>query len=120
MSIIFISHDLALVSEIADRVMVMYKGEIVESGSTKQVFLSPQHNYTKALINSRPSLDERLKQLPTVSDFMNDTINTSVISKAERSSYQETIYSKPPLLEVINVEKSYFTKVSWFSQTRGI
>jgi peptide/nickel transport system ATP-binding protein len=63
MSIIFSSHDLSLVSEIANRVLVMYKGEIVEQGSTKDIFKNPQHIYTKALINSKPSLNVRLKQL---------------------------------------------------------
>ena len=61
MSILFISHDLALVSEIADEVVVMYKGNIVEQGKSKDVFLKPQKNYTKALINSKPNTSERLK-----------------------------------------------------------
>ncbi len=116
MSIIFISHDLALVSEIADRVIVMYKGNIVEAGKAEQVFLSPKHNYTKALINSRPSLEHRLKYLPTVKDFINNTIDTSVISKAERSAYQKKMYANPPLLEVINVEKTYYSQAKWFSK----
>jgi peptide/nickel transport system ATP-binding protein len=57
MSILFISHDLSLVSEIAHRVFVMYQGQIVEQGEVKQIFANPRHNYTKALIASRPSLD---------------------------------------------------------------
>ena len=76
MSVLFISHDLALVSELADRVLVMYKGEIVEQGDVHQVFTAPEHIYTKALFNSRPSPKVRLKQLPTVSDFLNDAIKT--------------------------------------------
>ena len=55
MSVIFISHDLSLVSEIADRILVMYKGAIVEQGKVEQVFKNPEHLYTKALINSKPS-----------------------------------------------------------------
>ena len=85
MSIIFISHDLSLVSEIADRVLVMYKGQIVEQGETLQLFKNPQHSYTKALLNSRPSTDIRLKQLPTISDFINDSIPSDVITKANRT-----------------------------------
>ena len=69
MSILFISHDLPLVSEIADDVIVIYKGEIIEQGKTKDIFKNPQKQYTKALINSKPSLTERLKKLPTVNDF---------------------------------------------------
>jgi peptide/nickel transport system ATP-binding protein len=66
MSIIFISHDLSLVFEIAHRVLVMYQGEIVEQGEVKQIFKTGTH--TKALIASRPSLDS-LKRLPTIQDF---------------------------------------------------
>ena len=85
MSIIFISHDLSLVSEIANTVLVMYKGEIVEQGLVKQVFKNPKHNYTKALINSKPNLNERLKKLPTVKDFMENSVQNEVYTTEERS-----------------------------------
>ena len=116
MSIIFISHDLALVSEIADTVLVMYKGEIVEQGLAKTVFKSPQHNYTKALINSKPNLNERLKKLPTVQDFINEKIELEVYTNEERAEFHNKIYSKKPLLEVkelatyFNAEHSFFFK----------
>ncbi|MDO6759809.1 ABC transporter ATP-binding protein [Tamlana sp. 2_MG-2023] len=119
MSIIFITHDLALISEIADRVLVMYKGEIVEQGIVARIFKHPEHNYTKALINSRPSLDSRLKVLPTIKDFLNDTISNATISAEERQKNHKKIYSKPPLLEVINVEKEYFSKANLFSKPEG-
>ena len=70
MSILFISHDLPLVSEIADDVIVIYEGVIIEQGKTKDVFRTPQKQYTKGLINSKPSLSERFKKLPTVNDFI--------------------------------------------------
>ena len=116
MSIIFISHDLALVSEIADTVLVMYKGEIVEQGLATTVFKSPQHNYTKALINSKPNLNERLKKLPTVKDFINEKIELEVYTNEERSEFHQKIYSKKHLLEVkelatyFNAENSFFFK----------
>ena len=66
MSVIFISHDLALVSEIAHRTVVMYKGKIVEQGATTSIFKTPKNEYTRALIAARPSLNVRLKKLPTV------------------------------------------------------
>ena len=78
MSIIFITHDLALVSEIADTVLVMYQGKIVEQGNVTQVFKNPVHNYTKALINSKPNLKERLKKLPTVKDFIENTVDNEI------------------------------------------
>lgn len=111
MSIVFISHDLALVSEIADRVLVMYKGEIVEQGPTAEIFRNPQQTYTKALIASRPSLDERLKRLPTIADFLNDTTPTEIITPEERTKRLERLYAQPPILEVKNIEKTYYSKI---------
>jgi len=116
MSIIFITHDLALLSEIADRVLVMYKGNIVEKGLVEAIFKNPKHNYTRALINSRPSLDTRLKVLPTIQDFLNNEIPSEIISEEQRKENHKKLYSKTPLLEVVNVEKEYITKSGWFSK----
>ena len=118
MSVIFITHDLALISEIADRVLVMYKGDIVEEGNVSDIFNKPQHNYTKALINSRPSLDTRLKVLPTIQDYLDDSISKEIVTNEERKVQHEKIYGKAPLLEVINVEKTYFSKSGWFSKPK--
>ena len=114
MSVIFISHDLALVSEIADRIVVMYMGDIVEKGDTKSVFKNPQKEYTKALIGARPTLDGRLKKLPTISDFLSGMIPKILITKSAREEKHNNIYSSPPLLEVINLEKTYYSKASFF------
>jgi len=116
MSIIFISHDLSLVSEISDRILVMYQGQMVEQGSVNKVFKTPEHLYTKALINSKPSLDVRLKKLPTIKDFMNKTIDSSIVTNEDRKVFHDAIYSKVPLLEVINLEKTYISKSGWFSK----
>jgi peptide/nickel transport system ATP-binding protein len=116
MSVLFISHDLSLVSELADQVMVMYKGEIVEQGKTETIFNNPKHNYTKALIGSKPSTETRLRQLPTISDFMSDNVNKEIITTNERHKNHENLYSKQPLLEVIDVEKTYLSKTGWFSK----
>ena len=118
MSVIFITHDLALISEIADRVLVMYKGEIVEQGTIETIFKNPKNDYTKALISSRPSLNERLKVLPTIQDVLDDNIKTDIITSEERKTSHDILYSKPPLLEVINVEKRYISKPSWFSKPK--
>ncbi len=69
-SIMFITHDLGVIAEIADYVMVMYKGNVVEDGELWATFNTPQHPYTKGLLACRPRLDMKLKVLPTVSDFM--------------------------------------------------
>lgn len=116
MSIIFITHDLALISEIADRVIVMYKGDIVEKGNVSSIFNNPQHIYTKALINSRPSLKTRLKILPTINDYLNDATSHDIITAEDRKLKHEKLYSNKPLLEVINVEKEYISKSGWFSK----
>lgn len=70
MSMMFITHDLGLIAEIADCVAVMYGGKIVEYGSVEQIFSNPQHPYTKGLLACRPSLNQRPQHLLTVSDFM--------------------------------------------------
>lgn len=116
MSIIFITHDLALISEIADRVLVMYKGKIVETGSIEDIFKHPKNDYTRALINSRPSLNERLKVLPTIKDVLNDTLKSEIILPSDRKKAHEQLYNQAPLLEVIDVEKEYVSKSGWFSK----
>ena len=70
MSILFISHDLGVIAEIADRIAVMFRGRIVERGSVTGVFNNPQHPYTKGLLACRPHLDRDFRRLPTVADFM--------------------------------------------------
>jgi peptide/nickel transport system ATP-binding protein len=119
MSIIFISHDLSLVSEIAHRVLVMYKGEIVEQGEVKNIFKNPEHNYTKALIASRPSLDVRLKRLPTIQDFLDDDINSEIVTLEDRVQFHDKLYNQEPILEVINVEKEYFSSAGFFGKKSG-
>lgn len=119
MSVLFISHDLALVSELADRVLVMYKGKIVEQADTTSIFKHPKDNYTKALINARPSTDSRLKKLPTISDFMKGDVDNSIISSEERIANHKKLYAQDPLLEVIDVEKTYFSKRGLFSKDKA-
>lgn len=116
MSILFITHDLSLISEIANRVLVMYKGEIVEQGATQQVFHHPQHIYTQALIASRPSLEVRLKRLPTIQDFLDKKVSAQEVTPEQRKSFHEKLYSTPALLEVINVEKEYFSSVGFLGK----
>ena len=118
MSVLFISHDLSLVSELADRVLVMYKGEIVEQGTTETIFNHPKDNYTKALIGARPSTDFRLKQLPTISDFMNNSVSQTIISDENRIENHNKLYAQNPLLEVIDVEKTYLSKTGWFTKDK--
>jgi len=116
MSILFISHDLSLVSELADRVLVMYQGNIVEQGKTQTIFNTPKHNYTKALIGARPSTDFRLKHLPTIADFMSDKVSKTIVSDTDRKKNHKKLYNKAPLLEVIDLEKTYISKTGWLKK----
>ncbi len=77
MAMIFITHDLSVIAEIADVVAVMYRGKIVECGAIEQIFSNPQHPYTKGLLACRPTLEKQLRRLPTVSDFMDVTTNAN-------------------------------------------
>jgi peptide/nickel transport system ATP-binding protein len=108
MSILFISHDLALVSEIADRVIVMYKGSIVEQGSVDEIFHHPQHSYTNALISARPALNVRLRRLLTIADYVSGKTKTKIVTPEERLQRHHKLYGSAPLLEVKNVEKQYY------------
>ena len=114
MGVLFITHDLALVSEIADDVIVMYKGKILEKDTSAQIFKNPKENYTKALINSKPDLQQRLKKLPTVSDFINNTVDTTIYSDSARNEFHQKLYSQAPLLEIKDLKKEFITKGNWF------
>ncbi|WP_299156218.1 ABC transporter ATP-binding protein [uncultured Tenacibaculum sp.] len=116
MGILFISHDLALVSEIADTLVVMHKGKIIEQGVSSSIFLRPKENYTKALINSKPTTKKRFKILPTVTNFINNSVDTTLYTNEERLEYHKNIYSKPPLLEIKNLHKNFISNASWFSK----
>ena len=120
MSILFISHDLSLVNEIADRVIVMYKGRIVERGTAASIFKNPQEEYTKALIYARPSTKERLERLPTVADFLNQKPMAPAVSEAVRTAKHQKLYSKTPLLEIKNAQKEYYSNVSFFGKKETI
>ncbi|MBL4736204.1 MAG: ABC transporter ATP-binding protein [Flavobacteriales bacterium] len=128
MGILFITHDLGVIAELADRVVVMYKGKIVEQGDVLDIFSNPQHPYTKGLLACRPPMNKRLQWLPTVSDFMEtdasgkvkegdktiaDVINKFVVTPEERKQAHEVLYKKEPLLQVKNL-KTYFPITSGF------
>lgn len=116
MSILFISHDLTLISEIAQRVLVMKDGEIVEQGTVDQIFKNPTHPYTQALINSKPKLNERLKILPTVQNFLKHDFKATIISAEERRLKHENLYAQAPLLRITDLKKYYTIDKGWFQQ----
>lgn len=126
MSILFISHDLSLVHAIADRILVMYQGKIVEQGTSEAIFETPKEIYTKALIASRPSTTERVKKLPTISDFMQHTVDGDLITPSEREATHKNIYDQAPLLQLVDIVKDYplkkklFDKQTYFRAVDGV
>ncbi|MEZ4778176.1 MAG: ABC transporter ATP-binding protein [Flavobacteriaceae bacterium] len=120
MSLLFISHDLALVSEIADRVVVMQKGNKVEERTVFQLFKLPKEEYTKALLASRPPLDKRLKKLPTIASLADKSFVASSISPVQRASRHKKLYQQAPLLEIKNLKKEYYQNAGLFQKKRVI
>lgn len=129
MSLIFVSHDLGVIAEIADEVLVMYKGKAVERGAVKNVFTQPKHAYTKGLLACRPPLGRRLKQLPTVNDFLtqdssnintiSDFLNQLVVDEGQRKVRLNSMYAKPPLLSAKNVKMHFPIRKGLFSGIRN-
>jgi len=128
MSIIFVTHDLGIIAEIADQVVVMYQGKIVESGSVQQIFTQAQHPYTQGLLACRPQPERRLKYLPTIADFMNssrsqgeagrsqEAVAPPEISEAELEQRLTQLQQRSPLLSVQNLQV-FFPVRGMFGQT---
>ncbi len=109
--IIFITHDLGVIAQIADDVAVMYKGEIVEQGTSEQVLYHPQHPYTRGLLACRPPLDSRPHRLPTVQDFLEGNVPQEVQTPAVKREISAT-----PLLRVRDLEVTYALKKNLFGK----
>jgi len=101
MSVIFITHDLSVIAEIADRVLVMYRGKIVEQSGIFEIFANPRHPYTRGLVACRPRLDVRLKRLPMVSDFMQESENGNLIESPHYNSVGQAILLNAELTDEI-------------------
>ena len=124
MGMIFITHDLGVVSEIADDVIVMNKGVIVEKGTTRDILNNPQHPYTKGLIACRPPLDYRLERLPVVKEFLegkwrdNEQVKSELLITDEaRQKQHEILYSQEPILKVQNLRTWYPLRKGVFGRT---
>ncbi|HEX3384742.1 MAG TPA: ABC transporter ATP-binding protein, partial [Mucilaginibacter sp.] len=123
MSMIFISHDLGVVSQIADKVIVMYKGDIVEQAGTKEIFINPKHPYTRGLLACRPSPQLHLKRLPVVADFLNAGTRKDVTIEKIRAQYaypdqeiakrRKELYAQKPILKINEL-------CTWFPLSGGV
>lgn len=126
MSILFITHDMGVVSEIADRVIVMFRGKVMEVSDVYNLFAHPRHPYTQGLLNCRPRPDQTRRRLPTVADFMLVTLSPTgeleiqpqastiensdrflTVSLTERQERAQALSQQPPLLSVQHLTKSY-------------
>ena len=115
LSVLFISHDLSLVKQIADHIIIMKDGKIIEQGTNNKIFNSPKELYTKALISIRPSKKIRVKELPTIEKYLKNQYDKRIIKSKQREQDHKKIYSSPPLLKIININKTYISKVGLFS-----
>ena len=104
MSIIFVSHDLSLVSEFTDKTVVLYKGEVVEFGKSSRILANPKHTYTKMLLGSRIPKNKRPYRLPTIENKLKQFAN---ISKTERKKKHKHLYESLPILEINKLSFSY-------------
>ncbi|SEM97537.1 peptide/nickel transport system ATP-binding protein [Chitinophaga rupis] len=128
MSIVFITHDLGVIAEIANEVVVMYKGSIVEQGPVQNIFRNPQHPYTKGLLACRPPLDKQLYRLPVTADFMEVDATGNIreknyavkelvykleIPQSRLVAREQQLRQSPPFLEVTNLQ-------TWFPAQRSL
>jgi peptide/nickel transport system ATP-binding protein len=132
MGILFITHDLGVIAELAQRVVVMYKGNIVEEGPVAEIFKNPKHPYTKGLLACRPPLTHKLKKLPTVADFMRQENGNLIetgesleavtikfkVTEEELAARKTALYKKEPILKVENLATWFPIKKGLFSRTR--
>ncbi len=128
MSLIFISHDLGVISEIADRVLVMYKGKVVEEAGVKELFSNPKHPYTKGLLACRPSPDYHLKKLPVIADFLDAGTKKAVSIEKIREGYlypadeikerKRKLYDQQPLLKINSLNTWFPVGRNFFGKSK--
>jgi peptide/nickel transport system ATP-binding protein len=134
-AVMFITHDLGVIADIADRVIVMYKGKIVEEGNVQDIFKNPKHPYTKSLLACRPPLEGRLRRLPIVSDFMEvekneagesiikekansigNVLASVKIPQSEIDERAQNLMLNEPLLQVKNLKTYYPSKRNFWGK----
>ena len=121
MGMVFITHDLGVVAEIADDVAVMHNGQVLERGSVKEVLDHPQHPYTQGLLACRPPMKIRLKKLPIVREFLDgqwsggkeQILRELQITDAERQQHLEELYAREPILKVEHLQ-------TWYPLKKGV
>lgn len=121
MGLIFISHDLGVISQISQNLLVLKNGVLVEKGATKTLLTHPEHPYTQGLIACRPPLDSRPIRLQTVRDFVShDGSTADVVKTMDHGQWEEksrSIYSQDPILSVEDVDVDYVIRRNFWGQT---
>ncbi len=117
MAMLFISHDLSCLKSVADTILVMYKGHIVENGTSDEIFNTPKHPYTKALMKTRPSYKQAGMILPTIPDLLKENEDGSFSEKTFKISTRVNLSQGDVILEVKDLEKTY-TKKKFFGKTQ--
>lgn len=124
MSMIFISHDLGLVADIADEVLVMNRGELVEQNTSDEIFKHPKNNYTKGLIACKPNIHQQMKRLLTINDFVNENsdvhqiLKDQSLSDSEITTRRNDIKKSEVILEVNHLSKYYNINTGLFSVSK--
>lgn len=121
MGMVFITHDLGVVAEVADDVIVMHNGEILERGTVKEVLEHPQHPYTQGLLACRPPMKIRLKKLPIVKEFLDgqwsggkeQILSELQITDEERKQHLKLLYARDTILKVEHLQ-------TWYPLKKGI
>ncbi|TGE20721.1 ABC transporter ATP-binding protein [Hymenobacter aquaticus] len=103
-AVLFITHDLGVVAEIADRILVMYRGRVVEQGRVLDIFTNPQHPYTKGLLACRPKLSVGKERLPVVADFMTEDAAGNLVEKLVRSTPESSTIGVTAASDNISIE----------------
>ncbi|MCB0529124.1 MAG: ABC transporter ATP-binding protein [Saprospiraceae bacterium] len=117
LSMLFISHDLGVISDICDRVLVMYQGKIVEEGPVQKILSNPEHPYTRGLVACRPSLKHKWHRMPTVSDFLDNSRHEArVVSADETEQRRKHLYDASPLLQVKDMLVRFPAEKNWLGR----
>lgn len=129
MAVLFISHDLGVLKYLCQRILIMRAGEIVERGSSEEIFQEPKHLYTKALLNARPPIDKKLRRLPELNDNFEKrkSISDAVQSSNKDKDGKSRIFGQNSILCVENLsvkfpkEKSFFGGIkSWLKAVNQV
>jgi peptide/nickel transport system ATP-binding protein len=117
LAMLFISHDLGVIAEICDRVVVMHAGRIVEEGPVDQIMSAPAHPYTRGLVASRPSIHRKLYRMPTVQDFVSGSgFETRTVAREDLLARRKSLLEQAAVLQIDRLSVRYPIQKNWFGR----